>query len=108
MPAKRKRVEPIPDSFASPEEAGQFWDDHDLGDYWNQTKPVEDIVFDIKRRRHLVSVEPSLSKRLSEAADRRGVTGETLVNLWIKEKLEEFSREPTGREKPAKRNRKTA
>jgi hypothetical protein len=108
MAAKRKHVDPIPESFSSPEEAGEFWDTHDLADYWDQTEPVTDIVFDVKRRRYLVPVERSLSDRLVELATRRGVAAETLVNLWIKEKLEESSSEAARKTKPKKRTRKSA
>ena len=37
--AKSKR-ESIPKHFRTPEEAGEFWDTHDLGDYWDQTEEV--------------------------------------------------------------------
>ena len=37
--AKSKR-EPIPEHFRTLEEAGEFWDTHDLGDYWDQTEEV--------------------------------------------------------------------
>jgi hypothetical protein len=106
--AKRKRVDPIPDSFSSPEEAGEFWDTHDLADYWDQTQPVTDIVFDITRRRYLIPVERSLSDRLVEVATRRGVAAETLVNLWIKEKLEELGSDAARKTKPKKGTRKSA
>src|SRR3989442_12405871 len=36
---KSKR-EPIPKHFRTLEEAGEFWDTHDLGDYWDQTEEV--------------------------------------------------------------------
>ncbi len=36
----RERIS-IPKHFSSLEETGEFWDTHDLGDYWDQTKEVE-------------------------------------------------------------------
>ncbi len=108
MPAKRKRVDPIPESFSSPEEAGEFWDTHDLADYWDQTEPVQDIVFDIKRRRYLVSIDQALSDRLVELATRRKIAADSLVNRWIREKLEELGSEAARKAKPRKGTRKSA
>ncbi|BAZ14261.1 hypothetical protein NIES4071_61010 [Calothrix sp. NIES-4071] len=43
MNDKRKFIEPIPEEFASYEEAGEFWDTHDTTDYLEdfETVPVE-------------------------------------------------------------------
>jgi hypothetical protein len=88
MPVKkRKKGEPLPESFPSAEAAGDFWDTHDLGDYWDQTKPVTDLKFRIKRRQFLFAVEPSLARRLRETASGKGITGEALLNLWLSERL---------------------
>ena len=69
-------------------EIGEFWDTHDLGDYWDQTKPVEFEV-DIKSEAVYYAVEPKLSAKISRIAKKRGVPAETLLNLWLKEKLGE-------------------
>ena len=69
-------------------EIGEFWDTHDLGDYWDQTKPVEFEV-DIKSEAVYYAVEPKLSAKTSRIAKKRGVPAETLLNLWLKEKLGE-------------------
>lgn len=69
-------------------EIGEFWDTHDLGDYWDQTKPVEFEV-DIKSEAIYYAVEPKLSAKISRIAKKRGVPAETLLNLWLKEKLGE-------------------
>jgi hypothetical protein len=82
---KSKR-EPIPKHFATLEEAGEFWDTHDLGDYWDQTEEVE-MSFHLKRKRHLFAIEPGLAHALHEAAAARGVSTETIANLWLRERL---------------------
>lgn len=41
MKKNKKHREPIPESFNSIEEAGEFWDTHSLADYWDQTREVE-------------------------------------------------------------------
>jgi hypothetical protein len=44
MKSKNKsneRVDPIPDIFASEEEAGEFWDTHNTSDYEEYLEPVD-------------------------------------------------------------------
>ena len=69
------------------EEIAEFWDAHSLGDYWDQTQEVEIEVRATHRRR--VTVEPDLYVRLEAQARSRGVLPETLVNLWLAERLQE-------------------
>lgn len=67
------------------EAIGEFWDTHSSADYWDQGYDVE---FEISvPHRHLVSIEVDLFGRLAEVARHRGVSSETLVNLWIAERL---------------------
>jgi hypothetical protein len=40
MPEDKKR-DPMPPPDATPEEIGEFWDTHDLADYWDETEEVE-------------------------------------------------------------------
>lgn len=69
-------------------EIGEFWDTHDLADYWDQTKPVEFEV-DLQSETTLFALDSHLSARIRQMAARRGVLPETLLNLWIQEKLED-------------------
>jgi len=38
-------------------------------------------------RRRYFSLDRDLSRKIDESARRRGVTPETLLNLWVQEKL---------------------
>jgi hypothetical protein len=68
------------------EEIGDFWDQHSLVDYWDQTHEVE---FEVRaRRRRRVTLEPEVYQRIEEQARARGIAPETLVNVWLVEKLE--------------------
>ena len=69
-------------------EIGEFWDTHDLADYWEQTEPVEFEV-DIQSEVRYCALESNLAARIAEIAWQRGVSVETLLNLWVQEKLEE-------------------
>ena len=69
-------------------EIAEFWDTHDLADYWDQTEPVEFEV-DIQSEATYYALDRQLSNKLARAADERGVSAETLLNIWIQEKLTE-------------------
>jgi hypothetical protein len=85
---KRKKRDPITKYFTSIEEAAEFWDSHDLADYWDLTREVHFDV-DIQRRSFLVALEPTLAKKLASCAHAQGVSTETLINVWLTEKLTE-------------------
>ena len=74
------------------EEIGEFWDTHDLADYWDQTHPVEfDVIEDIRPSKIYYHVENDLSDQIRAIAKRKGVSGTTLLNSWVREKLREES-----------------
>lgn len=85
---KKNRKRAIPKHFRTQEEAGEFWDTHDLGNYLDQIEEVA-MSFHLKRRRHLLSIEPALARKLHAAAAARGVSPETIANLWLRERLAE-------------------
>ena len=68
------------------EKIGEFWDTHSLDDYWEETREAEFEVRVARRRR--ITVEPKIYQQLEAEARLRGVVPETLVNLWLAEKLQ--------------------
>jgi len=68
------------------EEVGEYWDEHDASEVWDQGAPVEFEV-DIKSQKRYYPLERGLSERVNEIARARGVSPETLVNLWIQERV---------------------
>lgn len=82
---KKKHLDPIPDSFSSIEEAADFWDEHSLADYWEHTEEVKDVKINIVRQHFRVDAE--LAGEINRIAQKRGISSETLVNLWLKEKV---------------------
>ena len=48
MPRNKVDRDPIPKRFKSVEEAAEFWDSHDLADYWDLTQEAHFEV-DIQR-----------------------------------------------------------
>ena len=67
-------------------EIGDFWDTHDLAEYWDQTERV-DFEVDIQSEVTYYALDKELSQMLSEVAEERGVSAGTLLNLWVQEKL---------------------
>ena len=88
MDANKMVREPLPDHFATIEDAAEFWDTHDLADYWDLTEEVEFQVH-LPRRRYLVPLEPQLAQRVAAEAHKRGLSAETLVNLWLSDRLQQ-------------------
>jgi len=69
------------------EAIGDYWDSHSLADHWDQTHEVEFEVRAMRRRR--VTLDPKVYEQIEAQAHRRGISLETLVNLWLVEKLHE-------------------
>ena len=68
------------------EEMADFWDTHSLADYWDQTHEVE---FEVRaKRRRWVVVDPEVFAQIETQAHTRGVLPETLINLWLVERLQ--------------------
>ncbi len=71
---------------SSLEEIAEFWDTHSLDDYWDQTHEVEFEVRAIRRRR--VTLDPDVYASIRAEAHARGIMIETLVNLWLMDRLQ--------------------
>jgi hypothetical protein len=71
-------------------ETGEYWDEHDLEDAWDPSRRVEFDV-GIESRPRYFSLDRDLSRKIDAAAKRRGVSAQTLLNLWVQEKLQQAS-----------------
>jgi hypothetical protein len=72
---------------SSYEEIAEFWDTHDLTDYWDQTEPVEFEV-DIQSVTICYDIDEKLSKIIRINSKLRGISADTLLNLWLQEELQ--------------------
>jgi hypothetical protein len=66
------------------EKIGEFWDTHDFTEFDNPD--AADVEFEITCN---VPLDPDLFTALEKQARQRGVQVETLVNLWLQQKLAE-------------------
>jgi hypothetical protein len=72
-------------------EIGDFWDTHDLSDFWDQTRRV-DFDVNIESEITYYSLDKRLAKEVQSIAQKRGVSADTLINLWVQEKIQEQNR----------------
>jgi CopG antitoxin of type II toxin-antitoxin system len=76
MASKPKRM--------SIEAASEYWDTHSVADHPSRTVEIE---FAPEGRSTFVAIENDLLSKISKSARKKGVSVETLVNLWLQEKL---------------------
>jgi hypothetical protein len=69
---------------------GEFWDTRDLADYWDQTEPAE-FELDVLSEMTYYALDRELSEEVRSLARKRGVSADTLLNLWVQEKLQQIS-----------------
>ncbi len=69
-------------------EIGEFWDEHDLNDFWDKTRRAK---FDVEIESEITyyPIEKSLSEKIQSLARKQGVSSDTLVNLWLEQKIRE-------------------
>ncbi|HKZ85698.1 MAG TPA: CopG family antitoxin [Anaerolineae bacterium] len=67
-------------------ELAEFWDSHDATEFDTQTREVE-MEFDLRSRRHYIAIDPEVLSRLREEAAARGLSAESLANLWLQERI---------------------
>jgi len=84
MPECEAERDPIPENFETLDDLWAFWDNHSLADYDDMLRRVDARV-NITRCTHAVPVEPKLLRQVTELAHSRGVSCETLVNLWLRD-----------------------
>ena len=67
MTDKNKTIDPLPDSFESEEQAGEFWDTHSITDYEEYLEPTDDTI-ELRERVFEVQVAEDVFKKLQEQA----------------------------------------
>lgn len=83
---RKKQVEPIPEEFASYEEAAQFWDTHDTTDYPDAFRTVE-VESELRQHRYEVEIEADVIKKLRVQARRKGVSPSHVANELLRQRL---------------------
>ena len=68
-----------------------YFDTHDMGAHLEKMPEVA-MEVDIKRKRHMVAIDGDTLVKISEAAKKKSVSSEQLINIWLRDKLLESRR----------------
>jgi hypothetical protein len=82
--------DPLPETFDTFEEMAEFWDTHDITDYEEYLTPVEATISTQPRHEYVISLSDTLDTLLRKVQKAEGVPLNTLINLWVQEKLQEY------------------
>ncbi|MDE2786364.1 MAG: CopG family antitoxin [Chloroflexota bacterium] len=82
VPAKKT----IP-AFTTREEEAEFWDSHDIADYWDDLKPVTLKANDDVGMAFLIRLDANQFSQLLRLADEQGVAFDALASEWVVERL---------------------
>jgi hypothetical protein len=82
---RKSKSKPLP-RFKSVAELVDFFDSHDMGDYWDRL-PRSEFDIDIKTTKHLIAVDKEIIPELNKVAKSKKVPADELVNTWLREKL---------------------
>jgi hypothetical protein len=85
----RSKPKTLP-KFESLDELVEFFDTHDMGEYWDEM-PEASFDINIKKRKHLVAIDEEIIPKLNEIAKSKKVSSEKLINSWLKEKISKAS-----------------
>lgn len=95
MPQRKvqaRQRDPLPESFSSLEEFWAFWDTHSTADYEGLMEDV-DVRVNIRSSKIYCPVAKDIIAQVRTEARRQGVSTETLINLWLREKVTEAARD---------------
>lgn len=82
---KKRRTKKIP-QFKSLDELVDFFDTHDMGEYWNEM-PEAHFQVNLKKKAHFVAIDREIAGRLTQIARVKKTSSTRLVNSWVKEKM---------------------
>jgi len=68
----------------------EFFETHDMGEYWDQM-PEAQFEINIKKRTHLIAIDEEVADRISAIAKSKKTSPASLVNSWLKEKIQKAS-----------------
>ncbi len=82
----KSRRDPLPESFDTLDEAGEFWDTHSSADYEDVMEDV-DLEVDLSTSRVYCPIDKDLARQVRELARREGISTEELIHRWLQERL---------------------
>ncbi len=86
MQNKKKVIDPIPETFATEEEAGEFWDNHSLADYEELLEP-SDVTIEISKRTYEVRLSEDVFEGLRKEAEATHQSVPTTIDRILRKEL---------------------
>ncbi|MCK4760926.1 MAG: hypothetical protein KAW12_01915 [Candidatus Aminicenantes bacterium] len=88
MKKKDKKIDPIPEQFASYEEAGKFWDSHDTTDYLDAFVDVDNVDVQLQGRKFEIDIDEDVMKLLKKEAKRTHKRPGRIASQLLRKELE--------------------
>lgn len=82
----KRKIEEIPEEFASYEEAGEFWDSHDSMDYADFLEDVE-IEVNLQKRHYLIEIKEETAEKLQKITKEKGISASEFVEELLQKQL---------------------
>jgi predicted DNA binding CopG/RHH family protein len=76
----------IPPEFKSREEEANFWDTHDVTDYFDTEHPIK-VNYNFPRKVVSLRLDDETSMALRKVAQQKGIGMTTLIRMWLRERL---------------------
>lgn len=70
------------------QDIGAFWDEHDATEFGEQTNAHFEV--NVSSQRRYYPVDRDLSFKIRRIAEQHGVSEETLLNIWVQEKIDQI------------------
>ena len=89
----KKKLKTIP-RFASEDEEREFWATHDTTDYFDSTRMVKATFPNLKPSTRTISIRlpEALIEQLKVLANKQDIPYQSLVKIYLSEKVKEASR----------------
>ena len=86
--------------FHSEQEESDFWDTHDSTEYFNDLQEIDARFVDARAKTMIsLRLQPELIEQLKVPARQKGIGYQTLIRMWLMERLDDESahrsKEPT-------------
>lgn len=86
----KKKLTKLPDfKEMTDEEIADFWRTHDASEFWADMESVREKFRDIRPKKAIsMRIDEQALTELKRLAARKGLGYQTLIRMWIKERLE--------------------
>ena len=86
MENKKKTIDPLPDSFATEKEAGEFWDTHSATDYIEHLETADDEI-EIESSVFEVQISEDVFQKLRQKAETSHQSVPKIVDRILRKEL---------------------